>query len=143
MTAAHLVAFKEVDSPKASLEALFAMCRISSIQASENGITLCQSCHEQFDHHFVGVNPDTMKVEVSGALLESKNPAVRGKWSNIAGKQIAARSTMGHWPSVEAFRVRYNVFVDRTNSRRRSKQETKPVICEICGKGCKSERGLV
>jgi hypothetical protein len=64
-TAAHLVAFKEVDSPKASSEALFAMCRISSIQASENGITLCQSCHEQFDHHFVGVNPDTMKVEVS------------------------------------------------------------------------------
>jgi hypothetical protein len=114
VTAAHLVAFKEFNSPEASLVPIFAKCRISSIQASENGIALCcQNCHDQFDHHFVGVNPDTMKVEVSGALLESKNPAVKGKWRNIAGKQIEARSTMGHWPSAEAFRVKYNVFVER------------------------------
>ena len=142
VTAAHLVAFKEFNSPEASLVPVFAKCRISSIQASENGIALCQNCHAQFDHHFVGVNPDTMKVEVSGALLESKNPAVKGKWSNIAGKEIEARSTMGHWPSAEAFRVKYNVFVERTNSRR-AKQEANPVICRECGKGCKSEQGLV
>ena len=54
VTAVHLVTFKEIDSSnKASLKALFTMCRISNIQASENGITLCQSCHEQFNHHFV------------------------------------------------------------------------------------------
>ena len=42
----------------------------------------------------------------------------------------------------EAFRVKYNVFVERTNSRR-AKQEANPVICGECGKGCKSEQGLV
>ena len=48
---------------------------------------------------------DAMKVdEVSRALLDSeKNLAVKGKLSIIVGKQqIAARSAMVHWPSVEA-----------------------------------------
>jgi hypothetical protein len=66
VTAAHLVAFKEFNSPEASLVPVFAKCRISSIQASENGIALCQNYHDQFDHHFVGVNPDTSIWGVAG-----------------------------------------------------------------------------
>ena len=144
LTAAHLIAYKAIDSSAvAPLTLLFSKCCISNIQATENGITLCQSCHEQFDHHFVGVNPDTMLVEVSGALLYSRNPDIRLKWSKIAGKRIAARSTMGHWPSVEAFRVKYDVFLANTNScSRRAKQKEFLAFCGTCGKGCKNSRGL-
>ena len=102
LSAAHLIAYKEIGSP--SLNAIFAKCHIGTIQDLANGITLCKMCHDQFDYHFVGVNPETMRVEVSGALLDSKSSEIRDKWNLIHGKTIGAKFTMGHWPSVEAFR---------------------------------------
>jgi hypothetical protein len=86
LSAAHLIAYKEIGSP--SLNAIFAKCHIGTIQDLANGITLCKMCHDQFDYHFVGVNPETMRVEVSRALLDSKSSEIRDKWNLIHGKTI-------------------------------------------------------
>ena len=121
LSAARLLTFKGIDDR--SLDAVFAKCHVASVQDIGNGVTACENYHDLFDFHLVRVNADTMRVEVSGALLNSDDPKVREKWGSIDGKYLKARSTMGHWSSVEAFRERYNVFINKRDVRRAKQSE--------------------
>jgi phage-related protein len=38
---------------------------------------LCKDCHDQFDNHFVGLNPGTNELEISNALLNHQNAEYR------------------------------------------------------------------
>jgi hypothetical protein len=127
---------KDIDSP--SLGATFEKFHIGTLA---NGITLCKMCHDQFDNHFVGVNPNTMRVEVSRALLNSKFPEVRIKWNKIDNKKIRKKSTMVLWPSVAAFREKYKVFVEKRTNRR-AKKSLNHFFCNICGQGTLSKGGM-
>jgi hypothetical protein len=136
LTAAHLIAYKDSSDP--NLESVFARCKIGTVQDIANGITACGDCHHHFDSHFVGVNPDNMQVEVSWALLYSEDSKVKDKWSKIVGKRLEAKSTMGHWPSVEAFREKYSIFCAGRDKRQANQSELR-FQCDECHKGFKKE----
>ena len=108
---------------------------------SANGITACGDCHRHFDSLYVGVNPDNMLVEVSKALLYSEDSKVKDKWSKIVGKRIEAKSTMGHWPSVEAFREKYSVFCTGRDKRQANQSELR-FRCDECQKGFRTAKGV-
>jgi hypothetical protein len=139
LQAAHLIAHKDIDS--GSLESTFDRCTIASVQDVSNGITACQECHYCFDNYLVGVNPETMLVEVSKALLHSVDPKVCKKWGIINGKKIEKRSNKGHFPSTEAFNEKYIIFCDGRD-KRREKQKELCFQCDICKKYLKTERGV-
>ena len=50
LTAAHLIAYKDINGP--NLEPVFARCKIGTVQDIANGITACGDCHRHFDSHF-------------------------------------------------------------------------------------------
>jgi len=108
---AHLVTNKNRIGSKNDI---YSKCYIGSTQDIANGFALCEICHDLFEDYYVGVNPDTMQVEVSKVLLKSKDKKVRDKWTSIHAKVIGPKSKMGHWPTVEAFRVKYNAFLKKS-----------------------------
>jgi predicted restriction endonuclease len=69
LTDAHLVAYSELSD--INIDGVFENCEISGVQDPANDITLCKPCHVLFDQHFVAVNPETSRLEVSNALLHS------------------------------------------------------------------------
>jgi hypothetical protein len=132
IVAAHLIAFKE---------GVYIDCKISGLQDPTNGIALCEMCHKQFDGHFVGVNPDTLQLEVSDALLHSQDPKVMEKWNLINQKVISAKSVQGFFPSTETFRVKYNVYLKGCEDRR-ANRSAKEVQCEKCPMSLKNKKAL-
>jgi len=141
LSAAHLLAYKNIRF-STTLESVFEKCSIGSVQdIANNGITACKDCHVHFDHHWVGVNPENMRVEVSRAFLDSKDPKVKEKWGPINGKYLKLKSNMGHWPSVDVFREKYLVFCEGRD-KRRAKQNELRFQCDQCLKYLKTEIGV-
>lgn len=139
LTDAHLVAYSEQSG--INIESVFEICEIGGVQDPANGITLCKPCHDLFDQHFVAVNPNTSCLEVANALIHSSDERTRAKWGPLNGKLITARTTKGHWPTKEAFRMKYDVYL-HGKSKRAQKREQKKVCCPDCGKPCKNDRGV-
>jgi hypothetical protein len=81
LTAAPMVSYKFRNN--VNIESLFEKCVLSSVQDVANAITLCRLCHEQFDNHFVAVNPETNFLEVSNALLSSEDADMARKWQAL------------------------------------------------------------
>eukprot|EP01038_Epipyxis_sp_PR26KG_P015579 gene15579-21040_t len=141
--ASHVVAYKEKNNlPKDELLEMLERCHISDVQDPANAITLlCYDCDQNFDNHFVAINPDTNLLEVTNALLYSETLLKRQKWTSLNGKGIKPRTNRGHWPTKEALEVKYKVFL-LGHAKRKEKQAKEMYPCPDCGKFCKSETGV-
>ena len=118
--AAHLVRYKRPHTY--STDDMFPFRRhgytnLEIIPDVAEGITLCSQCHQQFDNNYIGVQPDTLTVEVSAELRDDR------KWSSIHGKVLEPRSTVEPWPSKETFGEKYTAFTAAAHTRRENEEE--------------------
>lgn len=137
LTVGHLIQYK--DKVSEGIEEILKSCKVGGVQEMSNGLTLCRDCHSQFDGGYVGLNPDTNRLEVSSALLESEHKYLAEKWKPLAEKLILPRSDVGSWPNYQTFARKYAFFQKKTEERKLS---IFSVACEICGKMCVSEKGV-
>jgi hypothetical protein len=66
---------------------------------------------------------------------------LKTKWDKLNNKKVEARTTAGAWITTGVLEYRYNVF-QRETDKRRAKNVALAHICNHCGMGFPTEKGL-
>ena len=125
------------------LNALLESFSLLTLYDTENGITLCKTCHKVFDADLCCVCSDN-SITVAEAIFSCGDNKFITHWEALQGKQI--KLPVGRYylkaPNSAALAYRKARFEECGERRSRLRVE-KPFICKLCGVRTKTARGLV
>ena len=102
-----------------------------------NGVMLCRVCHAAFDRFLWSVSPLGVVV-VSAALLSAVEDDVKSYWLERNGRYLKTPASLENWPRPQTWAAHAAGCVTAQALR-----HTNPkVSCDVCGKLCKSDRGV-
>jgi hypothetical protein len=148
LKAAHIFdIFRANDIPPEE-ENFLHQFEIIDLYDTENGITLCNECHNVFDALLCCVKVEFQNDEVINHKIVVANALKKSlefseKWTKLDGASVKVPTMQllrRRWPSPELFQFRENKYNEYTLMRRQLAEDL-PNICK-CGKRTKSAVGL-
>ena len=138
LEACHIFERKHYNRLSVSLKkSILNLLALNSIDEIQNLITMCKQCHDKFDSHLLGIDPETMSLIVTeGVRDEMSNPFSKVAYQNLHGNCI----TQSEYPhkrfSEEAVKYRFENYFS-TTTKNKDKH-----YCPICAHVSKSKQEL-
>jgi hypothetical protein len=142
LEAAHIINVAAGNNVR-DLDALLNSFGLLSLYDTENGLTLCKTCHKTFDADLCCVGGDE-RIAVAEAIFSCHDTNFVEHWRKVEGKTMKPpnETHVNKAPNKAALVYRKARF-DEYGAQRSQARENKPFVCNLCGSRTKSANGLM
>jgi hypothetical protein len=142
LEAAHIIDVAAGNNVR-DLDALLDSVGLLTLYDTENGLTLCKTCHKTFDADLCCVGGDE-RIAVADAIFSCHDTNFVEHWQKVKGKTMKPpnETHLSNAPNKRALVYRKARF-DEYGAQRSQARENKPFVCNLCGSRTKSAIGLM